>query len=64
MVAEHKKKLCVRGCQVYQNICGAAFAAALQLYKCCTLFDREPINGHEKYALLQCADGSLEESGP
>ena len=37
IVIEHKKKLCVHGCQVYQDIRGAVFAAALQLYKCYTL---------------------------
>ena len=38
-------------------------AVALQLNEH-FLLEREPLNGHGKYALLKCADGSLEQSWP
>ena len=63
MVAEHEKKLCVRGCHVHQDIYGKQ---QLQQHCSCTdatLLEREPLNSHGKYALLKCTDGTLEEGG-
>ena len=60
MVAEHKKLCSATSTRAYGK-------QQLRQHCSCindTLLEREPLNGHENYALLKCADGSLEESVP